>query len=659
MVDALEQARARAGELLAPLSGPTAAGSDPRQDARGRWLGDAMLVEPIVRREWPAIAEASASLLREVGKDLRAASFWATAAYELSGLSGLAEGFALLAGLLREHWDDMWPRRPRARENALANLYEHLAIRLPAFDPGEDDPRIVAESLAVCRTLLDDLHAAATERFAPPPIPRQARAELNRLSRSHAPPEESGSGDPPTGEHDTRDEPAPPASADSPIPGDAATASDGLANDDPANEGPASDDPTHTGRGGTSATETPPPTTTKTSRRPPIAEPRAARSAPRLPAVATPDDDDDGALDRFIAGLSQTLRKAATSLRRRSAADPLAYRLARVGSWLRAVSPASADGTTELVGLAPGDRRKYEAMLGSERWEQLLDAAESALSRPAARFHLDLQRYVLTALGRLGHDAARQAVLAELAALLTRIPELPQLLDRGDVPLADEATRRLLETLLVPSTTNIQRAALIPAGAGTTGASTAKPVADANRSVTDRRPPPPSRPAPAVAPPVALAPAPSTRSVAPRSTPTGSAPTSPLATTKGLVTLGEAVAAAREGCERGEHHASIAALQTEIDQLGGPRERFRGRLELARLCLESDLRPVASALFTNLDDEARARGLDGWEPALAAAALTGRLESLPPDATAELRHGLFTRLCAVDPSAAALLSLPS
>jgi type VI secretion system ImpA/VasJ family protein len=254
-------------------------------------------------------------------------------------------------------------------------------------------------------------------------------------------------------------------------------------------------------------------------------------------------------------------------------------------------------------------------MLQGRRWAPLLDAADSALRSPLARFQLDLHRYVAAALaGMPGHDAARQAVLAELAGLLTRMPELPSLRDRDGAPLADPETRRLLVAELGRASTSPESDHPAPTGA------VVSPAAPSQESIENAG-----------------------EAAGPRSA--------------DATSLAAAVAAARAQSARGEPHAAVVALQRVIDHLGAPRERFCGRLELAHLCLDAGLQPVAAALFAALDDEARARGLDTWEPSLAAAALAGRLKALDDAARAdEGRDALFARLCAVDPGAAARLS---
>jgi type VI secretion system protein VasJ len=87
------------------------------------------------------------------------------------------------------------------------------------------------------------------------------------------------------------------------------------------------------------------------------------------------------------------------------------------------------------------------------------------------------------------------------------------------------------------------------------------------------------------------------------------------------------------------------------------RERFLLRLEVARLYVASGLQPLALASFQELAREAQERGLDAWEPGLAAEALRGLVATAravgddprggPPDLATSYR-----RLCRLDPAAA-------
>src|SRR5690606_22109093 len=86
-------------------------------------------------------------------------------------------------------------------------------------------------------------------------------------------------------------------------------------------------------------------------------------------------------------------------------------------------------------------RQQLALMEQNDKWAALLEETESALMQ--FRFSLDLQRLSAMALQRLGaeYEPARQALLGEVAAVLRRMPELPDLVAADGSPLCDEQTR--------------------------------------------------------------------------------------------------------------------------------------------------------------------------------------------------------------------------
>jgi type VI secretion system protein VasJ len=101
----------------------------------------------------------------------------------------------------------------------------------------------------------------------------------------------------------------------------------------------------------------------------------------------------------------------------------------------------------------------------------------------------------------------------------------------------------------------------------------------------------------------------------------------------------------------------LQAVQEAVGAARNDRERFRVRLEAARLYVSAGLKALAQGAYQDLDREAQARALDAWEPALAAECLRGLIaatRALPqdprgvsPDLVASYR-----RLCGLDPASA-------
>lgn len=549
-------ARARVEALLRPISAEARAGRDAREDPRAEFLRDEMLKDGYTRRDWSRIEQAARMLLCETTKDLVVAASWASAAYETEGLQGLASGLALLTGLLTGYWEDMLPpvARRKVRESAIENFYEHLSIRLQARTAGPDD----ADDLSACTELLEDLHRAAQIRYTPaPPSHRPLRDALAQLHASLPKPVSQ----PPPAANTTNSSLTAPAAAAS-----AVTPPKPAARPEPeagATRPAASAEP---------------------------APPLAPQAAPR--AGASLED-----LTRNLGEATQHLPKIAAGLRRHQPEASLPYRLLRVAAWLRAVEPsADPQGRAALDPLPPATRAQCDALARAGRWSELLDASETALTVPAQRFALDLQRHTASALAGLGHHDARTAVLAELAALLRRMPGLPRLLARDGTPLADADTLALL----------------------------------ARERLT-----PDSYPEPAP----------------PRVTPATSASSAPAqpSTTPPLH-------AARQRLATGDRAGALEQLQQAVEAAASSRQRFDRRIDLAILTHEAGLAAVARAQLSALEREATERRLAEWEPQLLARVLDPLLAILRtaprPTDTADISR-LFDLLCTLDPVAAA------
>lgn len=176
--------------------------------------------------------------------------------------------------------------------------------------------------------------------------------------------------------------------------------------------------------------------------------PTAAPSASPVELAAPKAELADPAeVRRFLQQVGDSLYKASRQLFNASKEDPLAYRLCRQGLYLSFVqAPPTTDGHLTMVP-APGPDREHalNTMAGAQNWAALLEEAESSLLR--TRLWLDVHRYVAMALGGLGHEAAREAVEAETAALVRRLPDLPNLMFNDGQPFASTPTREWLATL--------------------------------------------------------------------------------------------------------------------------------------------------------------------------------------------------------------------
>jgi type VI secretion system protein VasJ len=102
---------------------------------------------------------------------------------------------------------------------------------------------------------------------------------------------------------------------------------------------------------------------------------------------------------------------------------------------------------------------------------------------------------------------------------------------------------------------------------------------------------------------------------------------------------------------------ALSLLQEGVATARAGRDRFLSRLALGRLATGAGLMAVAKATYEELEREASAHALDGWEPPLVAECLKGLISSAralakDPRAAAPDLTRAYTRLCGIDPAAA-------
>jgi type VI secretion system protein VasJ len=124
-----------------------------------------------------------------------------------------------------------------------------------------------------------------------------------------------------------------------------------------------------------------------------------------------------------------------------------------------------------------------------------------------------------------------------------------------------------------------------------------------------------------------------------------------------------ALAEARKLLSDGKGPEAIAHLQQRVEAATSSRQRFRARLAMAKMCIACGQPNVARALYEALDREAVERGLDMWEPALAADCLEGlltapRSSSKPEEGRVSEFNARYERLCLLDLGAALRVPLP-
>src|SRR5262249_40230860 len=115
---------------------------------------------------------------------------------------------------------------------------------------------------------------------------------------------------------------------------------------------------------------------------------------------------------------------------------------------------ASGDGPNPELLEAPSSeiRQQLKRLMLNGEWQQVLEAAETAMALPCGRGWLDLQRYAVRACTELGSDYAviAGAIRSELAALLKDFPDLSSMTLLDDTPTANKETQEWLAELIPP-----------------------------------------------------------------------------------------------------------------------------------------------------------------------------------------------------------------
>jgi type VI secretion system protein VasJ len=402
----LEELKERAKPWIEPIPGGAPAGAaaklDPAYQALANEVGKIdMPAGGAV--DWKNVVEMAGGILKTKTKDLLITGYLAHALHRTKQLDGLLTGITLVTEMIEVFWEGLFPelKRIRGRGNALQWYLDKTDAFLPADAPAAELERIQNLDLAAKR-----LAQVVRDRFAdaaPAMGPLLEKMERMRLTlEASAPP-------PPS-------EPAQQTAEATP--------------------------------GQTSGQPSAPPATTT-----------SAPSAAAMPATA---GEMGGAADatQFLQNVGSSLINAAGTLRRADLTDPFAYRILRVGLWLHIASPPPATGGKTSVPVPPeGLRNQLNAIFGNQKWQALIEEAESALF--TCRFALDLHRMTHQALAGLGsgYDRARDAVAIEVRSLLSRMPQLPTLSFSDGTPFADPQTKAWIEEIAPKGGGGAKRAA--------------------------------------------------------------------------------------------------------------------------------------------------------------------------------------------------------
>jgi len=170
------------------------------------------------------------------------------------------------------------------------------------------------------------------------------------------------------------------------------------------------------------------------------------RVGPGVAGIVIPLADGEPAQRRdAIAGVV----RAAATLRKLDPYSPAPYLMLRGLRWGELRAALQAQDMTLLEGPPTVLRQHIKRLAIEGKWEELLEAAENAMSLPCSRGWLDLQRFVVDACVGLGskYDGIAIAIRSELKALLQALPQLLEINLLDDTPAANSETRAWLQEL--------------------------------------------------------------------------------------------------------------------------------------------------------------------------------------------------------------------
>ncbi len=503
--DAVNEAKARIEGLLAPINGGV--GEDASYDEAFEAIKteiDKVNALEGGATDWSVIRSNSETLLAEKSKDFRVALYYGAGTAQLKTIPSILDGVVLLNELCNAFWEPMYPalKRPRARGLLCGWYSDVVGPVVHGLTPVAGDRFKVQALNRQFRELDGMLSDKLGDAYSGMLGLREAIANLERRVPADAPPPPPLPPPPPP--------PAPRVAAPAAAPAVASYSNDG------SNTEPPPADPSY--------------------------DP-AAYGAVSGGGFSPLDIVDAESAARALAESAPLLARAAEVFLEATPTSADGFRLQRVAGWLLVGgTPYNEGGRTQFDGPYEHIPAALVELAAAQDWSTLLSTAlQNAAEFP---LFLDASRAIVSALEGLGsdYDSARAAVQKEVAALLARAPELPQLSFANGVPMASEDTKSWLQ-------------GLASGGGGGGGARTPvdKAIAEAAKLVAQ---------------------------------------------------------------ERGND--AIGMLSRAAGQASSGGQRFKARLEIAKVALKLQLLEVAKAQLDSLERTADEHKVSLWDPELAA-----------------------------------------
>jgi type VI secretion system protein ImpA len=285
------------------------------------------------------------------------------------------------------------------------------------------------------------------------------------------------------------------------------------------------------------------------------------------------------------ADASARLGEVAKFLRSQNPRDPAPYALLRGFRWAE-VRAGGGPPDPRLLEAPPTQvRTRLKGLLLDENWSALVEAAEDVMATAFGRGWLDLQRYVMTALSRLGseYDVVRHVIHGALSELLREVPSLVDATLMDDSPTANRETQAWLASEGIFDSGGAEAVAARPRSSGPAVQGPSQLVQQARNRVRDGH-------------------------------------------------MDEAVAMLLQASERASH----------------AREAFLSRSEAAAIMVDHGLDTVARPILDDMLELVERHSLDGWESGELVARPLGLLYRVRK-ATGDSAEDLYERICRLDP----------
>lgn len=118
---------------------------------------------------------------------------------------------------------------------------------------------------------------------------------------------------------------------------------------------------------------------------------------------------------------------------------------------LHQLPPIQVDGKTRIEPPKPDQRAQLKRLYLQQSWRELMEEADSLLSRGANHLWLDVQWYLHQALLKSGLENEAAIIQSDLKGLLLRLPGLETLAFNDGTPFADEVTLNWIQQQVLES----------------------------------------------------------------------------------------------------------------------------------------------------------------------------------------------------------------